>query len=156
MSSQQLHLLEEAIKYNSKKCVDITINNKEYINQIKFFSESVDNLVDSQEVNELIQVLKLDNDYLNNNYKKFISKNFKDFLNEFKSKDLELNFKNILCTVNQIPDDIISSEKNNQVKESLKYFKYLVELNYSYLNVICNYISKMTDNYAKLEYKHYI
>ncbi len=49
--------------------------------------------------------------------------------------------------------DIIN-ENDLKKRKKLLFIKCLLEIHYSYLSVICNYIAGMTDNYTKNEYQN--
>lgn len=89
---------------------------------------------DRNEINSLVSTLKLEK--LNDNIV-----NYDKIWNRFENNDKLNTFKKI---------DEISFEK--LASEDEKFLKCLLENNHAYFSTICDYISGMSDNYAKKEY----
>lgn len=127
MPSFILEQMKEKINDNCKTYYDIKINEKP-IKDISFKTSH------REDVNNLIKLLKLD-----------LS---------------GLNIKNIPSSyfdTNKLDNDKIQSIANytseNFENDDEKHFKCIIENNYVYLSSICDYISGMTDNFAKAEYE---
>ena len=98
---------------------------------------------DRTDINSLVSILKLDK--LDEN---IINQDELGIQGELKLEGDEKleKFKDCLERITDIrPEDITSDGE--------KFFKCLLENNYSYISTICDYIAGMSDNYAKKEYK---
>lgn len=138
MPKRQLKLLQKFVFINSGKYYSLKLNDGEFIKDIKFIPEKVDTPLSSNIFN-LIKILKLENLSLLKVPKNFDMNN----INE-KGFFTEDYLKNGILKINAKEENINSDE----------YFvKCLLENHYAYMEVICDFISKMTDNYAKEEYK---
>ena len=131
MPHYMLKRLEKKLEQNSKSCL-IKMKSTGYsdkrLEDISFKDG------DRTEIDSLICILKLENlDENIVNHKIIVFKNEDERKSEFKRIN-ELN-----------PDKLTSDDE--------KLLKCLIENNYAYLSIICDYIAGMSDNYAKKEYK---
>lgn len=125
MPKSQLKLLENLIKKN-EKFGKLEINNKD-ISKISIVSDSLEDNLDYEDIDELIKSLKLENN------------DFKDSLEDIWS------FEDPNYDINECLNIIVRGNESSKIK------RYL-ENHYAYLYVISNYVAKMTDNYAENEY----
>ena len=127
-----LKRLEKNLKQNSEYCsVKIRSNSssEKRLETTKFRDG------DQTEINSLVRILKfekLDENIINQ----------KSFLNHL----VDDNLINELKRINGTDSEKLTSECD-------KFLECLLENNYAYLSMICDYIAGMTDNYAKKEYK---
>lgn len=160
MPKRQLELLQKFIKCNSEKFYDLEVSNdiQEELNQIqnlkqnksiKKVNKKISNIKFitvhsynplSSKIPLLIDILKLKNlDQL------ILPKNFsKENIIEGQFEEKYFNEK--VLKINE-------KEKEQLFSEDEFFIKCLLENHYAYMEVICDYISKMTDNFAKEEYK---
>ena len=134
MPQSQLLLLEKIIIENSNKYGKLEICGKNII-EIKFVPQKIDSPINLNDVDVLIKSLKLETEEFNKLIG-YYNKN-EDNLNQELDRINNLSYEEIMNNNSSIEYDI----------------KHYLENNYAYLYVICNYISKMTDNYAEKEYQ---
>jgi dGTPase len=132
MPHYALQRLEKKFKNNSKYC-SIKIKSNSYPNKrLEDISFKYGNRI---EIDSLVSILKLEN--LDENI--IDQKGFLNYL---------LN-NNLLHELERIND----TDLNKLSSEYDMFLKCLLENNYAYLSIICDYIAGMTDNYAKKEFE---
>ena len=140
MRKEYLSLIQEFLKYNSKTYYNIKLENEEveHLQDISIFLEDEFESTPSN-LDLLFDILKLKKLNLikwpkNLNNEEILNKH-----GEFK-KDF---FKKHVLPINN---------KNNNLTDSEKFLKALLENHYIFIEVIVDYISKLTDNMARDDY----
>ena len=164
MPVDKLKLIERNIRENSKEYFDISFKaNNRKISDINFNSDDNNVEINLTEISKLIKLLKLELELekLKSEFScdlifcneigldtQKIDKYIKEsYLN--KNEKEKYIFQQILTKINSMSSKEISKINNKKIK----FIKCLVENHYDFLSVICDFISMMTDNYAKDEYK---
>lgn len=171
MNKNQLNYLSNLINENIENYYELTFRDGAKIRDIKFDSEDPGFILNLEDLDKLIDLLKLEIrlECLNDpdiNFLKDPCENL-DFLTDIggntekihkKSNYLDdeafniLIFDEILQKINEMDKANILNEEKAK-REKILFIKCLIENHYAYLSVICDYIAGMTDNYAKEEYE---
>lgn len=136
------------------------------IEDVKFNINSVNKTINNKHIDDLITILKL-NDFeyprrksketdVDENLNKSIENIMKmidiDLIDYQKRDDFGGFTVELFSKIGKMDKNSIIDKFGEENEFSL-LIKFLFELHYIYLSVICNYISQMTDNYAKKEFK---
>jgi dGTPase len=134
MKPNYLNLLNIRIKNNCELYYDLEFFDGIKIKEIHF-NDDLNTKIDLDNIQRLIQLLKFYN------------------IKELKVPE-EFNLNEGLINEINLLDNKMINELDERIKEEYLLIKCLIENQYAYLSTICDYISGMTDNYAKSEYRN--